>query len=59
MWDSFEKSSTAKVNKHLPCAYSMSTVLTFHGIGNMHDFLGCENAMRTFCEYLRESAKDN
>ena len=38
-----EKSSTKKIDEHVPCVYSMSATWTFDGIKNKHDIHRGEN----------------
>ena len=51
-----ENSSTAKVNKQIPSAFSMSTISSFWSIGNKHDVYRGKDCMKKFCEFLRELA---
>ena len=51
-----EKSSTMKVDEHIPCGYSMSTIWTFDDIENKPDVYRSEDCMKMFCESWREYA---
>ena len=51
-----ENSSTVKVSKQIPSAFSMSTISSFRSIGNKHDVYRGKDCMKKFCEFLREHA---
>ena len=51
--NNFGKSSTIKVDEHIPCGYSMSTIRTCDGIENKCDVYRCEDCKIIF---LREHA---
>ena len=51
-----EKSSTTKVNEHIPSGFSMSTISSFKSIKNKHDVCRGKDCMKKFCESLREHA---
>ena len=51
-----EISSTTKVSKHIPSAFSMSTISSFKIILNKHDVHRGKDCMKNFCESLREHA---
>ena len=48
-----ENSSTAKVRKHIPSGFSMSTISSFISIENKHDLYRSKDCMKKFCESLR------
>ena len=48
-----EKSTTKKLDKHIPCGYSMSTAWTCDGIENKHDVYRGGDCMKKFCKSLR------
>ena len=52
-----ENSSTAKVSKHIPSSFSMSTISSFRSIENKNDVYRGKDCMKKFCESLREDAK--
>ena len=52
-----KKSSTTKIAEHIPCGYSMLTILAFHHIEIKHTSCYKKDCMKKFCEYLREQAK--
>ena len=49
-----EKSSTAKIHKHIPCGCSISKIWEFDGIEKKHNIYRGEDCMKTFGESLRE-----
>ena len=51
-----EISSTTKVSKHIPSAFSMSAISSFKIILNKHDVYRGKDCMKKFCESLREHA---
>ena len=51
-----ENSSTAKVSKHIPSVFSMSTISSFRSIEKKHDVYRVKDCMKKFCEFLREHA---
>ena len=53
-----ENSSTTKIGEHIPCGYSMSTVLVFDNIENKHFLYRGEDCLKKFCESLREHTKN-
>ena len=53
-----EKSSTMKIGKHIPCGYSMSTIWGFGHIENKHTLYGGKDCIKTFCDSLKEHAKN-
>ena len=56
----FEKLSTKKVSEHIPCGYSMSTILIFDGTKNKHAVYRGKDCIKQFCESLSEvSNEDN
>ena len=56
--NSLENSSTTKIGEHIPCGYSMSTIWAFDNIGNKHTLHRGEDCVKSFCESLREQAKN-
>ena len=52
-----ENSSIAKVSKHIPSSFSMSTISSFRSIENKNDVYRGKDCMKKFCESLREDAK--
>ena len=51
-----ENSSTTKLNRHMPSAFSMSTVSLFRSIKNKLDAYRGKDCMKKFCKFLREPA---
>ena len=51
--DNPENSFPAKVTKHTPSGFSMSTIFSFRSIENKHDVYRGKDSMKRFCEYLR------
>ena len=49
-----ENSSTAKLSKHVPSSFPMSTVSLFRKIENKYDVYRGKDCMKKFCESLRE-----
>ena len=49
-----ENSFTAKVSKHIPSGFSLSTISSFKSIQNKHDVYRDKDCMKKFCESLRE-----
>ena len=52
-----ENSSTTKIDEHILCEYSMSTIRAFDHIENKHTLYPGKDFMNRFCESLREHAK--
>ena len=55
-YDSPEKSSTTKINKHTPPGYSLLTHCSFDKTKNKIDYFRGEDCMKKFCLDLREHA---
>ena len=53
-----ENVSTTKVDEHIPCGYSMSTIWVFDHIENKHTLYRGKDCMKKFCGPLREHAKN-
>ena len=53
-YDSSEKSSTTKINKHTPSGYSLFTHCSFNKAKNKIDYYRGEDCMKKFCLDLRE-----
>ena len=53
-----EKFSTTNVDQHIPCRYSISTILTFDCTENKHTVHRGEDCVKKFCESLREDTKN-
>ena len=51
-----ENSSTTKINKHTPFAYSLFTHCSFDTAKNKLDYYRGKNCMKNFCLDLREHA---
>ena len=51
-----EKSSTTKINKHIPSGYSLFTHYSFDTTKNKLDYYRGKNCMKNFCLDLREHA---
>ena len=51
-----ENSSTTKVDKQIPSAFSISTISSFKSIKNKHDVKRGKDCMKKFCESLRKHA---
>ena len=49
-----EKSSTTKIGKHVPCGYSVSTLLAFDTIEDKSSLYLEEDCMKKFCSSLRQ-----
>ena len=49
-----EKSSTPKVNKHIPSGYSLFTHCSFHTAKSKLDYDTGEDCMKKFCEDLKK-----
>ena len=47
---------TAKVSKHIPSGFSISTISSLRSIENKHDVYRAKDCMKRFCEYLGEYA---
>ena len=47
-----ENSPTAKVSKHVPSGFSMSTISLFRSIENKHNVCWGKDCMKKFCEFL-------
>ena len=52
-----ENSLTTKIQEHIPCPYSMSTIWAFDNIENKHTIICAKDCMKKLCESLREHAK--
>ena len=44
-----EKSSTTKIDEHIPCGYSMSTIWAFCSTKNNHSLYHGDDCMKIFC----------
>ena len=53
-----ENSSTTKIGEHIPCGYSMSTILGFDHIENKHTLYHGKDCVKKFCDSLREHGKN-
>ena len=53
-----EKSSTTKIVEHIPCGYSMLTILGFDHIENKHTLYCRKDCMEKCCDFLQEGAKN-
>ena len=51
-----ENSSTAKVSKHIPSGFSMSTISSFRSMENKHDADIDKDCIKKFCEFWKEHA---
>ena len=51
IWKNFSK---IEIGEHIPCGYSMSTILAFNNIENKHTLYLENNCMKKFCESLRK-----
>ena len=51
-----ENSTTAKVSKHIPSGFSISTISSFKSTENKHYIDKGKDCMKKFCESLREHA---
>ena len=49
-----EKSSTTKIGEHVPCGYSVSTILAFDTIEDKRSLYFEEDCMKKFCSSLRQ-----
>ena len=54
-YDSPEKSSTTKINKHTPSGYSLFTHCLFDTTKNKIDYHGGKNCMKNYCLDLRKN----
>ena len=52
-----KKSLTTKIAEHIPCGYSMPTILAFDHLEIKHTSSYKKDCMKKFHEYLREQAK--
>ena len=52
-----EYSFTTKIQEHILCPYSMSTIWAFDNIENKHTIICRKYCMKKFCESLREHGK--
>ena len=52
-----KKSSTTKINKHTPSAYSLFTHCSFDKTKNKLDYYRGKNSMKNFCLDLKEHEK--
>ena len=52
-----ENSSTTKIEEHISCRYSMSTIWAFDHIENKHTSYHGKDCMKKFCPSLREHTK--
>ena len=50
-----ENSSTTKVSKHIPSAFSLSTLYSFRSVENKHDVYRGKDCMKKFCEFLKST----
>ena len=53
-----ENSSTTKIDKHIPCGSSVSTIWGFDHIEDKHTLYHGKDCMKKFCTSLREHAKN-
>ena len=53
-----KNSSTAKVGKHNPSGFLMSTILLFKSIENEYDVYRDKDCMKKFCESFRECSME-
>ena len=53
-----ENSSAAKIGKHIPCWYSMSTIWVFDHIEDKNTLYRGEDCQKAFCEPLSEPTKN-
>ena len=53
-----ENSSTTKIGEHIPCGYSISTILTLITQKKKHSLHRGKDCLKKFCESLREHAKN-
>ena len=51
-----KKSSTTKINKHIPSGYSLFTHCSVDTTKNKHDYYRSKDCMKKFCEDLKEHA---
>ena len=51
-----EKSSTAKLSKHIPSGVSMPIISFFRSIENKHNVYRGKDCIKKFCEFLGEHA---
>ena len=54
-----ESSSSAKVRKHVPSGFSMSTIYSFRSIESKYDVYRGKDCMKKLCESLREGCNEN
>ena len=47
-----ENSSTTKIGEHIPCGYSMSTMLAFDNTENKHTLYHGEDCIKRLREYF-------
>ena len=53
-----ENSSTTKIEGHIPCRYSISTIWAFDHIENKHNLHpGKKDCMKMFCQSLKENTQ--
>ena len=52
-----KKSSTMKIDKHITCGYSTSTIWGFDHIENKNSLYRGKDFMKKFCDSLKEHAK--
>ena len=52
-----ENSSTTKIGQHIPCRYSMLTILALDHTENRHTLYRGKDCMKTPCESLRRTRK--
>ena len=53
-----EKSSTTKLDEHIPCRYSMSKIWRFDDIESKLALYCWKDCMKMFCTSLRKQAKN-
>ena len=54
--NNLENSSTAKIGKHIPSDFKISTISSFNRIENKHDVHRGKDCMKKLCESVREHA---
>ena len=52
-----DNSSTAKINKHEMCGYSLVTHCSFDEKRNVVDYYRGKNCLKKFCQELKKQAK--
>ena len=52
------ENSSTKIGEHIPCGYSMSTILGFDHIENKHTLYHGKDCVKKFCDSLREHGKN-